>query len=46
MGHGAREPGEAEVAGGGGVDPPHPPARGGWVGGRVVAPHAARGDTR
>ena len=25
---------------------PHPPARGWWVGGRVVAPHAARGDTR
>ena len=46
VGYGAREPGEAEVAGGGGVDPPHPPARGWWVGGRVVAPHAARGDTR
>ena len=36
--------GEANVAEGLGVDPPPPPTRGGWVGGRVVA--TRRGDTR
>ena len=35
--------GEATVAEGLGVDPPPPPTRGGWVGGRVVA--TRRGDT-
>ena len=32
-----RRAGEANVTEGLGVDPPPPPTRGGWVGGRVVA---------
>ena len=50
MGHGVstgRRAGEANVAEGLGVDPPPPPTRGGWLGGRVAAsrPGDTVGDT-